>query len=808
MKKIKLIFILSILITPVILICQVQKISILSVTVDGANRLSEEDVIRASRLYEGRLINMEDIQKGIKTLWNLNQVQDIQVFVENESSDGVDLKILVVELPILGDYIIKGNKKLSKSSITDELDLHIGQLISEYDIFETKKAIDSKYKESHYHNVSIEITLDEGEQEFTQNMIIAIKENKKTKIREMIIDGNQLISTRTVLKQLKNTKAKKWYLPWRGGFDKVEFEEDLNSLRAYYTRKGYRDFYVINETVELTDNQKGLKIHLKIYEGPKYYFRNFSWDGNIVHETEELQNRLGFKKGDTYNEEKFIQSISESVSPLYMDEGYFHFMIDPIITPVGEDSIDVHFNIVENEIVKIRKINISGNDKTHENVIRRELRMYPGDIFNRKKLIDSYRDIIILEYFENVIPDVKPVGEDQIDIELKLVEKSADRANFSMGYNGTYGLTGGGGVEFRNFRGRGQTLSINYQRGIGSNTSSSQYNSGFSSTSGSTASYQSFSLSFMNPWVFDTPNLVGLSFYYQERGQGSGNYLPFDIKSIGGSIRWGRRFDWPDRFFRGTWIGKTSNNKYFSGTREDLTNYFSSSIDHLINDEEDSFTFNTSGISISQVISRDSRNHPEFPSLGSRFTWSSTYSGGILGGDEDFHKHEFDFDFYSPIYKKLVLRQKFNMGFLKRLPSNADERSVIPPNSKFFMGGSGLPNGEMLRGYDDNSIGPMGIYSPLGGDIIIKYSLEMRLPLSENPTVYALAFAEVGNVWDDFDNVDPFQFKRSAGIGVRMFMPMLGMIGFDMGYGFDDTIFDSDNKPQGWDYHILFGMPF
>ena len=219
-------------------------------------------------------------------------------------------------------------------------------------------------------------------------------------------------------------------------------------------------------------------------------------------------------------------------------------------------------------------------------------------------------------------------------------------------------------------------------------------------------------------------------------------------------------------------------------------------------------TFNTSGISISQVISRDSRNHPEFPSLGSRFTWSSTYSGGILGGDEDFHKHEFDFDFYSPIYKKLVLRQKFNMGFLKRLPSNADERSVIPPNSKFFMGGSGLPNGEMLRGYDDNSIGPMGIYSPLGGDIIIKYSLEMRLPLSENPTVYALAFAEVGNVWDDFDNVDPFQFKRSAGIGVRMFMPMLGMIGFDMGYGFDDTIFDSDNKPQGWDYHILFGMPF
>ena len=541
---------------PVITVCQVQKISIQSVIVEGVNRLTPEDVIRASRLYKGRDINMEDIQKSIKTLWNLRQFQDIQVFVDEESAEGVALRIVVVELPILEEYVIKGNKKLSKTSIEDELELNIGQLVSEYDIFEAKKAIENKYKESQYHNTNIDITTEAGQKDFTKKLIINIKENKKTKIRRIEIEGNKSISKRSILRQLKKTKAKKWYLPWRGGFEKTEFDEDLKNLRSYYTRKGFRDFYITDKSVNLTENNKGLRIVLKIHEGPKYYFRNFSWDGNIVHSDKELQDRLGFEKGDTYNEEKFTQSISESVSPLYMDEGYFHFMINPVITPVGDDSLDVQFNIVENQIVRIRKINITGNDKTHENVVRRELRMYPGDIFNRKKLIDSYRDIIILQYFENVTPDVKPVGVDQIDINLDLIEKSADKANFSMGYNGTYGLTGGGGVEFRNFRGRGQTLSINYHLGIGSITPSNQFNSGYTPTSsGNAAGYQSFSLSFMYPWILDTPNLLGISFYYQERCQGTGNYLPFDIKSKGGSVRWGRRFNWPDRFFRGTWIG-------------------------------------------------------------------------------------------------------------------------------------------------------------------------------------------------------------------------------------------------------------
>ncbi len=790
---------------------QIQKITILSVKVEGTERLSSQDIIRSSRLYQGRDITMEDIQKGIKTLWKLGQFGDIQVFVDDEEDDGVHLRIVVEELPILEDYEIKGNKKLSKTTLKEAMSLNKGQLISEYDIFEAVKSIKEKYKENNYHNAQVDYELLDGERDFSRKLILTIKENRKTKIKEVVIEGNEAFSRRQILKQLKQ-KPFRWYLPWQGSFDEDKYDEGIKNLYAFYGRKGYRDFYVMEKSVELNEKQDGLVIHLKIHEGPRYYFRNITWEGNIVHTTEELMDRLGFEKGDPYNDEKFRQAIAEQVSPLYMDEGYFHFQINPMITPVGEDSLDVHFYIVENQIVTIRKIDIIGNEKTQENVIRRELRMYPGDIFNRKKLVDSYRDIIMLEYFQNVIPNVLPVDDEQIDIQLEVVEKSADRANFSMGYNETYGLTGGGGVEFRNFRGRGQTLSANYQRGIGSGSTSSQYGSGYPSsnyyTGGNVSSYESFSLSFVDPWVLDTPNLLGVSYYYQERGQGQGNYLPFDIRSSGGSVRWGKRFKWPDRYFRGTWIGRTSHNKYFASTREDLLNYFSSRVEHLIQDEGNAYTFTTSGVAFTQVITRDSRNHPEFPSLGSRFTWTSTYSGGILGGDEDYHKHEMDFEFYSPIFKKLTLKQKLKMGVLKELPAKESERSVIPPSAKFFMGGSGIPYGEMLRGYEDNSVGPMGVYSSLGGNILLRYALEMRYPLSENPTVYALAFAEVGNVWRSFNDVDPFQLKRSAGVGVRMYMPMLGMIGFDVGYGFDDTIFDLDNKPQGWNYHLLFGMPF
>ena len=788
------------------LFSQMTELRVLGVDVEGNKRLSQDDVIRNARIFDGMIIKSDEIQKGIKRLWKLNRFSDIQIFVTEETEDGIYLLIKVNEYPTLGEYSFSGNKK-SKRTLNEEIELTSGQILSDKSVFDAMESLRNFYISKHFHNVEIDTIYKNTDEPNTVDLEFKITEGKKLKIREIEINGNQTFSDFKLKWQFKETKPWSLLMPWRGKWDEEKFTSDKTELARFYHNKGYRDFYI--ESDELAVTEKGLKLIINVYEGPQYYFRNFTWNGNHIHNDEELQDYLGFDSGDLYSDEKFQMSISEKVSPLYMDKGYFYFQINPKIHPVGEDSLDVHFDITENEIVKVRKIIIGGNQKTHENVIRRELMVYPGDIFSRKKLLDSYRDVFMLNFFDNVIPNVSPVDEDEIDITIDVSEKSTGQANLSMGYNEVHGFTGGGGFEFPNFRGRGQTLSISYNRGLSgnnSNNTTSNYYSPSYNSSNNQSSYQSFSISFTEPWLFDTPNLVGASFFYTERGQGSGNYLPFDVKQMGGSARWGRRFKWPDPFFRGSWIFRSSNNTYYSNNADDLMGYFGSSIENLIEENDDQAEFKTSGVSFTQIISRDSRDHPEFPSRGSQLTWTSILSGSVLGGDEDYHKHTFDIKWFTPLMRKFVMHQGIKLGALKQIPVGSGERSVIPPSAKFLMGGSGMPYGEMLRGYEENSVGPDGYYN--AGNIMLKYALEFRFSLSENPTIYALAFAEAGNVWENFNTVDPFDLKRSAGIGVRLFMPMLGMLGYDMGYGFDNVGVYENDGPRGWDYHLIFGMPF
>ena len=791
---------------------QSDEVKIADLIIEGNKRITSQDIMRNARLYKGMSIQGHEIQQAIKRLWKLKRFNDIQIFIENETDKGIYLKIIVDESPILGELYFKGNKKKSSRSLKEDLDLQIGQVLSEFIVFESLEKIKSLYAEKHFHSIQIDTMFSPGSIEFSQNLTYTINEGKKTKINNIIFKGNEVFSDKKLINQLKENKPWKWYAPWRGAWKESLFQNDKEILSSFYKNKGYRDFYIINESIDLNKKGKGYNIILNIYEGPQYKINEITWSGNFVHSNKELLNRLGFKKGDVIENENFNMAISERVSPLYSDKGYFYFQINPQYTPSGDDSINIHFDITENQIVHVRNINIKGNDKTHENVIRRELRVYPGDLFSRKKLMDSYRDIFMLNFFDNVLPDVIPVNENQIDIELEVSEKSTGQANFSMGYNGVFGFTGGGGFEFPNFRGKGQTLSINYQRGLNANSSSttSSYYSPNNYGSQNTAAYQSFSITFTEPWLFDTPNLLGGSYYYKEQGQGQGNYLPFDIEQIGGSIRLGRRFKWPDYFFRGSWMFRFSKNKYIADTPTDFSQSFDLNDINIEEEDNGSFSFSSSGISFSQVITRDSRNHPEFPTNGSRSIWTSTISGSVLGGNQNYHKHELDFNWFIPIHKIFTISQIFKMGMLEKIDNNNNQRSIIPPSARFIMGGTGIPYGEMLRGYTENRVGPFG--STRGGNIMLKYSLELRLSLSQSPTIYALSFFEMGNVWSDFDIIDPYDLKRSAGVGVRVFIPMLGMLGYDIGYGFDSTDYDKyingNDIPHGWEYHLIFGMPF
>ena len=789
----------------------IEKIKILDVKVNGNIRIAEEDILRSARLWPSKEIDIEDIQKSIKFLWKLGRFSDIQIFIEEETIKGIKLIIDVKESPILNKVIFRGNKKVSKKTLEDKISLKTGQLLSEDLIFNAIQEIKNIYLDDHYHAVQIETARTKGDLEYSDDLTFIIREGKKYKIKNINFTGNDNYSDKILIKQFDETKIKKWYFPWRGKYDYDKMMIDQDLLKSFYLKNGFFDFEISKFNILLNEKTKGIEIDFEIYEGSKYHVNNINWNGNIIVSDSDLNAELGIKKGDVFNKENFDISLSENVTSRYRDIGYFYSQITPEIMPaiIEDDSLtylDINFSIIENEIVNIRKILIGGNNKTHENVIRRRLHFYPGEIFNQNKLIDALRDIMMLNYFQNVFPNVKPIDEKNIDIIIDVEEKQTGQAQFSMGYNGYYGFTGGGAFEFPNFRGRGQNLSISYQRGMNASSSFNQptYTQ---QTQNNNSSYQNMSFSFIDPGVFDTRNLFGVSINYTERGRGQ-SYLPFDIYSVSGSARWGRQFKWPDRFFQGTWVLSSSSSRYFSTSVSDLTNYFGENISNSIITSEGNPYFETSGRSFSQIITRDSRNHPEFPSIGSKFIWKSTLAGSILGGDEDYHKHEFEFNWFNPIIGKLVMHQKMKTGVIKKLFSSDNERSIIPPSTKFFLGGSGIPYGEMLRGYQDNTVGPYGSTRPRGGNIILKYSLELRYQFSEAPTVYGLLFSEVGNVWTDFSVVDPFDLKRSAGIGIRTYMPMIGLLGFDMGYGFDDTTYDGDKLPQGWNYHILFGMPF
>jgi len=788
-------------------------IQISSITIEGNSRFSEQDVNRHIKLYPGMKISGEDIQEIIKKAWAKNIYNDIQIYILNETFEGIDLLVRVEEFPILNEIKILGNSKKTTKKLLKEIDLLSGQVLSNIDISNAINSIEEYYKSKHYHNIRVTydiVSLINEQKNWKKDLVFNIDEGEKVKVEKIEIAGNSVFSDKKIIRLFKETKPKNSILFWRGKWDEIKFEDDKKTLKEYYKNKGYRDFYIVNEDISLNNSEDGLIIKLDVYEGPQYFYRNITWDGNVIYSNEELDNRLGIMSGDKFSHIKLMMSISERVNPLYMDEGYFYFQAIPKITPVFKDSLDINFMISEGELVKVRKINISGNSKTYENVIRRELMIFPGDVFSRKKLLESYRDIFMLNFFSDVAPNVVPVDDDKIDIIFDIEEKESGQANFSMGYSGVTGFQGGGGFQFPNFLGRGQLLSLSYNRGL---SNSYQF-----STNQSQSISQSFNIEFQEPWLFDTPNLVGGSFFYQETGQSVYSRLPFDQERIGGSLSWGRKFKWPDTYFKGSWRLSVSENSYLSVEPPVIDCvkcflsplYFGPSIAPYIEYDTGNYLFSNSGVSISQTISRDSRNHPEFPTSGSSIAWTSTISGAFLGGDEDYHKHVFDLKWFSPLYEfkygrnnknisKFALYQNIKVGAVKEIPVSSDQLSTVPPSSRFLMGGTN-PYGNMLRGYEENSVGTYY------GKVLFKYSLELRISLSDNPTMYLLGFMEAGNVWKDFNDLNLFKLDRSVGFGGRIFMPMLGVLGYDIGYGIDVDKNNPNINP--WQYHFIFGVPF
>jgi outer membrane protein insertion porin family len=743
------------------------KIRILGLTVEG-NEMTDAGLIRAhSGLIIGKDISGDDVQTAIRQLWKLNLFSDIQIVEDKEVSGGVYVVIKVKEYPRLERLDVKGNKKLKGQDLESLLLLTKGQVLQPRDITRLQNRLMKKYEEMGYLLAEINTKTfisDETKREIVE---VNIKEGKKVRIKKILFEGNSAFSDSKLRGKLKNSKQKSLFRS--GEFKKENLETDGQLVSDFYRSQGYRNFEIIDDSVTYSEDKRWVYITYYVNEGRIFHYGDFSWSGNKLFTAEQLGARIKVAKGDYYNSTKFDLSLAD-VGAMYYDKGYIYASVTPTEKVVNDSIIDINLVVVEGSEFKVSKISIDGNTKTKEKVIRRELVLFPGETFDVSKLRRSIREVTILNYFGNITPDVVPINDNQVDLNLKVEEKSTDQANASAGYSQRDGFIGSLGFQMNNLLGNGQQFGLDWSFG---------------------SVYRSFSISFTEPWFRNSRTLVGASFFDTHRG---GTYYGFDESIIGGTLRVGRRLKWPDDYFRLDYVYRLDRTEYSNFTDE-----FRASNPRNLHENDPRISS-----SITQSITRDSRNDPEFPSIGSVNVLRTEVTGGIFGGNDQFIKAEFNNQWYVPIVGNLVMMADNEIGALDGLTRNMDD---IPYFDYFFMGGAGLSLGTSLRGYDEREVGPQSGSYPVGGKTLFKQSSEFRYPVLRNPTIYALTFAEAGNVWRSFESTNPTELKRSVGLGVRLYMPFIGMIGLDYGLGLDYRD-DRGLRTTKWVPHFQFGRSF
>ena len=758
---------------------------ILGISVEGNVLADPAAIIANSGLRVGDEITVpgDQVAQAVRKLWALKIFEDIQINVDRKINDGIYALIMVKELPRYERTEIEGRDEISQDDIMKKVALVRGQVLPPQELVKIKKEILKLYEKEGYLLADVQVTSEPVDTSQTRRIIkIKINEGKEVQVDRIMFHGNKAFSEGDLRGAMDNTSEKHWWKFWSSAkLDPKKYDEDKKSIIKFYKKNGYRDAQILSDSISYSADKEDMYILIKVEEGPQYKIRHIAWQGNTVYSDTVLNERLAMAPGDIYNQEKFEQNLrgneaQNDVAALYLDNGYLRFNLDPQETRVGEDSVDININVYEMNQFKIGHVNIKGNTKTYERVIRRELLTRPGDYFSRGAIMRSLRQLQQLGYFnpEKIKPDYVPLPDDKtVDLTYELEEKSSDNINASVGYSGAFGVTGALGFTINNFSiaeplsgGAGQILNFEWQFGEGSR-------------------YRTFTLGFTEPWMFDTPTLFGVTLFDTRTIYG------VDIQRTGGSIRVGRRFKWPDIYWRGDWILDAQENNVHNGNGIYIEG-------------------RTTQMSLTQVISRNTVDNPIFPTTGSNLSLSIQMSGGpLLPGNIDFHKWVLQSEWYIPMFNssKLALYLSSQYGFL----STFHNESNVQYFDLFFMGGTGLGYiaTTPLRGYDDQSVGPRNSSgSIVGGKAMTKQTAELRFAIAINPIpIYVLAFAEGGNVFESMSRANFFDLKRSAGFGARLQINPIGMVGFDYGYGFD-TVTSKNGQPDGWHFHFVFGRGF
>ncbi|MEM1325689.1 MAG: outer membrane protein assembly factor BamA [Bacteroidota bacterium] len=793
---------------------QPQELEIGEVKVSGANFSDDNAIISISGLKVGETIRIpgSKIPKAIRSLWKLRLFTNVQVYETKRVDDVIFLEIAVQERPRLSGHSYVNTKKTFHEDLNDKVNAFLlkGGIVTEDIKVNAAEAIEEYFIEKGYLDTEVSVSeVPDSARANAVRLIFDVQRNDRVKIQEIAFKGNDAVKDKKLRGLMKNTRRKKRLFA-SSKFIKDQYEEDKEALITYYNTIGFRDARIMEENISRNEDGE-LILELDVFEGNQYYFRDITWKGNSIYASEDLDRILGIEAGDVYNQELLDTRLNFSqdnrdISSLYLNRGYLFFNADPVETAIENDSIDLEVRIFEGPQATIDKVTIAGNDRTHEHVIRRELRTLPGKKFSREDIIRSQRQIINLGYFNPESLGINtPVNPERgtVDIEYTVEEKPSDQLELSAGWGGFRGLIGTLGVSFNNFslrninkketwnplpQGDGQRLSIR-----------AQTNGRF---------FQSYNASFTEPWLGGKkPTSFTLGGFYNRFSQGFSfdrNAVLPTLNIIQGSATLGTRLSWPDDNF----VSSTAVNIQ-NLILTDWRGFFRSDDGQLITNG----TFKN--FSIRQTIARSTVNAPIFPESGSSISLSVQFTPpySLFRGEPDvpyaeqpvseryewieYHKWRFDAEWYTPLFDKFVLKTSAKLGII----GSYNDDIGVSPFERFQLGGDGLNNQQFgfagvdiisMRGYEIEDFpanqDPSGTSSSnVATPIFNKFTLEMRYPITTNPnsTIYLHTFLQAGNTWRQMKDFNPFDVRRAVGGGLRVFLPMFGVLGFDYGIGFD-----------------------
>jgi len=786
------------------------------VTVTGAQYLDSDVLITISKLVVGQniLVPSESTSNVIKDLMAQNLFESVELWATKIDGETIFFDIRVKERPRLSRIELNGLSKSQTTEVNKRLNSNSGKIVNDNLIQSTQGVVKKFLREKSYMYPDVKIsTKKDSNQTNNEVVIVDVEKNHKIKVNKVIFEGNEVFSEKELAKYLKGVKPRKWTRIFGPGkFKDDKYAEAQEKLIAKLQEKGYRDAQILSDSV-YRYGDKEVRIKLDIYEGPKYYVGNINWTGNTRYKDSILNILLGIEKGNVYSEEKLHTKLmgptrnSDDISSLYQNDGYLTFNINPIIKKIYNDTIDLEIQISEGKQFTINNVIVKGNDVTNERVVLRSIYTKPGQKYSRELIMRSIREISQLGMFDEqkITPDIPSATmnheEGTTDVVFNVVEKPSDQVELSGGY-GAGQIIGTLGLTFNNFstsnmfkkdawkplpRGDGQKLSIRGQ------------------TSGKR--YQSYSFSFSEPWLGGKkPIYFGLSAYTSNSSYGGFNYYTGQqmvkdselnrIWMTGVTASLGKRLQWPDNYFQ---ISSALSFQRYK--LQNYGNYFLFS---------DGTAYN---INFTQEISRNSVDAPIYPTSGSHLKLSASFTPPYSSWNDvnyktdpdnirykwtEYYKIKFDGQWFMKIAGKLILKTQAQFGYL----GSYTDRTPTSTFERFKLGGDGMQGFDFLqgseiiamRGYANGTIIPestgngyQNIAINSGSPIYTKYQVELRHPilLNDQATVFALAFAEAGNTWNKFSEVNPFKVRRSAGVGARIFLPIFGMLGIDYGHAFD-----------------------